>query len=258
MLDAQFGESVVGSRTFATVRELLSYNCTLVCGSSAQRLTGANGSLLQKNLCHMPRLPGLLQPEPPSPWRVTAGSCLRRGHSNTERQVWLSLLWRSLLHSLGPGVSTVLSVPSNSLFPQSREVLQLNPPGLQSQIPWVFSVPLLDLQVEKSALGLRTFATVRELLCYNCSPVCGSSAQWLYRWANGSLLQEALGHMLCLPGLLQPEPLSPQQATVDPCLRRRHSNTQRQAWLSLLWGLWVLMYTRFCLSPPRVSGGYGD
>ena len=35
------------------------------------------------------------------------------------------------------------------------------------------------------------------------------------------------------PGVLQPEPLSPQQATVDPCLHRRHSTTQRQVWLSL-------------------------
>ena len=35
--------------------------------------------------------------------------------------------------------------------------------------------------------------------------------------------------MPCLPGLLQPEPLSPVQATADPCLCRRHSNTQRLA-----------------------------
>ena len=35
-------------------------------------------------------------------------------------------------------------------------------------------------------------------------------------------------------GLLQPGTLSPQQATADPCLCRRHSNTQRQVWLSLI------------------------
>ena len=34
-------------------------------------------------------------------------------------------------------------------------------------------------------------------------------------------------------------------------------DTQRQVWLSLLWGPWDLVYTRFCLSPPSVSGGYG-
>ena len=35
------------------------------------------------------------------------------------------------------------------------------------------------------------------------------------------------------PGLLHPEPLPLQQATADPYLHRRHSNTQRQVWLSL-------------------------
>ena len=35
------------------------------------------------------------------------------------------------------------------------------------------------------------------------------------------------------PSLLHPEPLPWQQATADPYLHRRHSNTQRQIWLSL-------------------------
>ena len=49
------------------------------------------------------------------------------------------------------------------------------------------------------------------------------------------------------PGLLHPEPL--RQATAEPDLRRRHSNTQRQVWLSLwgfswwaqgfVWAIWV-------------------
>ena len=29
----------------------------------------------------------------------------------------------------------------------------------------------------------------------------------------------------------------------------RHSNTQRVVWHSLLWGPWVIMHTKFCLSP---------
>ena len=61
--------------------------------------------------------------------------------------------------------------------------------------------------------GPRTFATVWEILWYNCSPVCGLSAQWFYGGA----------HMPPLPGLLQPESLSSQQATVDPCLHRRQT-----------------------------------
>ena len=38
------------------------------------------------------------------------------------------------------------------------------------------------------------------------------------------------------PGLLHPVTLPPWQATADLFLHRRHSNTQRQFWLSLLWG----------------------
>ena len=36
----------------------------------------------------------------------------------------------------------------------------------------------------------------------NCSPVCGSSAQWLYGGADGDLFQEDLCHTLCLSDLL--------------------------------------------------------
>ena len=48
----------------------------------------------------------------------------------------------------------------------------------------------------------------------------------------------------------------PMQASADPYLHRRHSKTQRQVWLSLLWGPWVLVRTKFCLSPPSISGRY--
>ena len=62
------------------------------------------------------------------------------------------------------------------------------------------------------------------------------------------------GSVVCLPGLLQPEPLSPPQATANLCLCRRHSNTQKQVWLSLLWGPCVLVHTRIFLNPARVFG----
>ena len=106
-------------------------------------------------------------------------------------------------------------------------------------------------QVGKSVVGPRTFLTVREFLWYNCSAVCGSSARCLYGGANGDLLQEGLSHTLHDPDLVQPEPLSPQQVTADPRLHRRHSNTQRQVWLTLcgvsgswctqgfVWALWA-------------------
>ena len=56
----------------------------------------------------------------------------------------------------------------------------------------------------------------------------------LYGKATGDLLKDLLRDDL--PGLLLPVPLSPWQATADPCLCRRPSNTHRQVWLSFLWG----------------------
>ena len=56
------------------------------------------------------------------------------------------------------------------------------------------------------------------------------------------------------PDLLHLEPLPLWQATADPDLCRRHSNTQRKVWLSLCGVSWC---TRFCLIPLSISGRYG-
>ena len=69
-----------------------------------------------------------------------------------------------------------------------------------------------------------------QILPNNHSAVC---AWQLCGGANDDLLQEGLCHTLCVSGLLQPEPLSPQQATADACLHRRHLSTHRQVWVSL-------------------------
>ena len=50
----------------------------------------------------------------------------------------------------------------------------------KSLFPWGFLVLLPDPQVGKSAVGPRTFATVWELLCYNCSALYVLCALWLY------------------------------------------------------------------------------
>ena len=55
------------------------------------------------------------------------------------------------------------------------------------------------------------------------------------------------------PDLLHPETPPLQQATPD-LKHRRHSNT---VLAQSLWGLWVLVHTRFCLSPPSISGSVG-
>ena len=152
---------------------------------------------------------------------------------DTYRQVWLSLLWGHCSFSWLLVHTRFCLCPPRVCFPSPVEVPWSNPTGLQSQIRWCFSVPLLDPQVRKSVVDPRTFLTVWEFLWYNCSAVCGLSARQLYGGTNGNLLQECLCYTLCDPVLLQPEPLAPWQATADLCLHRSHSNTQRQVWLSL-------------------------
>ena len=169
------------------------------------------------------------------------------------------LLWGPCSFLLHPEAHKLLSVPSKSLyFPSPLKFCNQIPLTL-SQMPWGYSVPLLDPQVGRSVVGPRTFTAVWELPWYDCSPVCESPTQWLCSGANDDLLQEDLGHMY-LPDLLLPEPLSPWQATADLFLHRRPSNTQRLVWLSLWWGhcsfLSVLVCTRLCLHPPSVSGEF--
>ena len=62
---------------------------------------------------------------------------------------------------------------------------------------------------------------------------------WLYGGVNGDLLQEGLCHtQLCCTQ----SPLPLQQATADPYLHRRHSDT---VLAQPLWNLWVLVCPRF-------------
>ena len=61
----------------------------------------------------------------------------------------------------------------------------------------------------------------------------------LYGGVNDDFLQ---GGLLPYPGLLHPEPLPLWKATADPYLHRRRSNTVLS---QSLWGLWVLVCTRF-------------
>ena len=64
-----------------------------------------------------------------------------------------------------------------------------------------------------------------------------------------------------LPGLLLSVPLSPQQATADPCLQRRPSNTHRQVWFNFLWGSPLLSLDpavrKVLFVPPRVLQVWG-
>ena len=91
----------------------------------------------------------------------------------------------------------------------------------------------------------------------------GQSLVWSLLLSPGSwcthgfvcALQESVSPVLCkFCNELHPEPLPLQQATADKDLCRRHSNP---GLAQSLWGLWVLVCTRFCLSPPSISGRYG-
>ena len=81
---------------------------------------------------------------------------------------------------------------------------------------------------------------------YFPSPVKVLLALW---WVNSNLLQEGLYHTQIY--LTQsPCPCSSPLLTLISS-----GDTQTQFCLSL-WGLWVLVCTRFCLSPLSISGGY--
>ena len=70
--------------------------------------------------------------------------------------------------------------------------------------------------------------------------------------------QEDLHHPPCHPGLLQLEAVSPRQATADLWLHRRHSNTQRQGWLSLcgVSGSWCTQGFIWALQESLVGVGF--
>ena len=129
---------------------------------------------------------------------------------------------------LGPGAHKVSFVPSMCLFPQScgSSVIKSHWPSKLNSL-WVLSL-FSRSPGQEICYGPRIFAAVYALLWYNCPPVCGLSPWQLYNGVNGVLLQEYLCYMLCLSDLLQSQPLCSWQSIADPCLCKRHSNTQSQ------------------------------
>ena len=93
----------------------------------------------------------------------------------------------------------------------------------------------------------------------SCGVIIPSSWFWCTQ-ASICALQESVSPVLCkfwrlyggvnsdlpllmlYPGLLHPEPLPLQQSTADLYLHKRHSNTVLS---QSLWGLWVLVCTRY-------------
>ena len=110
-------------------------------------------------------------------------------------------------------------------------------------------------QVGKSVVGPRTFAIVQERLWYNCSAVCGSSAQWLYgrvivtsskrTYATCLTSQVCCSQSPCPPG----RPLLTCASAED---------TQRQVWLRLCGvpGSWCAQGFVWALQASLASMGF--
>ena len=176
---------------------------SLFVSANYGRCNGGNDSLLPKDCCIQ------------TPRQATVDPSLHRRILDTHRQACLSHSWSHLLLpgswcirgfvcALQEPVSPVLWKFCNQIPLASKAKF----PGGSQSLCWIPRLGNL-VWVLELCNSART-SLVR------CSPVCGLCARWLYGGA----------HMLRLSGLLQPDPLSLRQATADPCLCRRHSNTQ--------------------------------
>ena len=144
-------------------------------------------------------MPGLLYSRPLTPRQPTVNPCLLETPIHSQASLAKSLVVSLLLPSESWCTQCFVCGLQESVSPVLRKFCNEIP--LQSQISQRCSVPLPDSQVGKSVAGPRTFATMWEILCYNCSPLCRLSAQWLCDRPHTS-------HFPCL---LLPEPLSPKQ-----------------------------------------------
>ena len=126
-------------------------------------------------------MPALLYSVLLTPQQATIHPCLCQELLDTQRQVWLSLLWGHCPFLLAPGVHKVLFVPSKSLFSQlcgNSVIKSLWPPTSNS---------LRVLGPFSGFLGWgiccgSQFITVQEFLSVHVL-----SAQRPYVWANGDL-----------------------------------------------------------------------
>ena len=177
----------------------------------------------QRTSASMLPLPGLLYSVPLTPQQATVDPCLCWSLLDTHRQVWLFLLWGHCSFLLGPGGHTVMFVPTKSLcFPSPVQVLyqvlltvKVRFPGDSQSLCWIPRLGSLLWDLELLQQCENSFGIL--VLQFVCRLPGGS----IFIGTNGDVLQEDLGHTSRLPGLLLSEPLSPWQATADPCLRRR-------------------------------------
>ena len=87
------------------------------------------------------------------------------------------------------------------------------------------TVSCLHPRVRESPRAGEGRAEQKQLDCGSSQPSQGGGLVPGHSWQGQHSRSAHLG---------QPGTLSPQQASPDPCLCRRHANTQRQVWLSLI------------------------
>ena len=163
----------------------------------------------------------------------------------TPRQVWLSLLWRHCSFLLSPGAHSVFFVASKSLFPQSWGSSAMKshfkvkfPRSAQSlcQIPGLGNL----LQALELLQRCENFFVIIVLHCVG-SLLSGSVIGLTPRTSQVCCCQSPC----------------PQGSHCWPVPPRETLKYSKAGLAQALWGPWVLLHTRFCLSLPSVSGGCG-
>ena len=117
---------------------------------------------------------------PPTLQQATAVPCLCWRLLDTNRQVWVSLLWGHCSFLLGPGVHTVLFVPSKSLFHQSSvssggSVVGLRWPPPRGLMPYQ---DLLHLEPFPCSRPLLTHTSTGDIQTQFWLSLCGASGSW--------------------------------------------------------------------------------
>ena len=162
------------------------------------------------------------------------------------RQVWVSLLWGHCPFLLSPGVHNVLFVPFKSVSPVLCKFCNQIPLASKDKFPGgsqsLCQIPRLEnllwaleiLQQCKNFYGIIFLQFLHCLfggcmvgLTHHVSQICFSQSHCHY--------------------------VRPLLA----CASEGDIQTLKAGLAQSLWGLWVLVCTRFCLSPLSISGGYG-
>ena len=161
----------------------------------------------------------------PRLWQATVSPSLCQRLLDTHRQVWFFLLW-----GLAPFSWVLVHMkfclsPPRVCFPSPVEVLQSKSMAFKVKFRGGYQSVCHILRSGNLLWTLELLQHYESFFCrINCSPVCGSSAQWLYGGADGDLSQEDLCHTPWLPGLCSQSPC-PHGRPLLTCASRGDTQT---------------------------------